>query len=102
MKEIAIHNVACPCPATDKQRALEVCATVAELYHAMVAWEDYDPKADPEFGEDIRDDLRDNVIWSCADLIQEACNIAAGFGAGNLAPALRLARDRSEKRYGNG
>lgn len=102
MKEVVIHNVACPCPTTDKQRAFVIVDHAAELYHAMTAWEDYDPKEDPEFGDDIREDLRDNVIWSCADLIQEACNIAAGFGVGNLAPDLRLARDRSERRRGNG
>lgn len=102
MREIAIHNADCPCPTTDKQRALAVVTHGAELYQAMCDWEDFDPASDPEDGASIKDDLRDNIIWSCADVIQEACNIAAGLGVGNLNPALRLARDRSEKRYGNG
>lgn len=102
MREVIIHNVTCPCPTTSKQRALAVVTHSAELYQAMTEWEDFDPASDPKDGESIQEDLRDNVIWSCADVIQEACNIAAGLGIGNLAPALRLARDRSERRYGNG
>ncbi len=74
--------------------AMRATATAAMLYAAAERYEDYDPSGYPGFAEEARDDLRDNVLRECADLVQLACDVAARLGQTDMAPLMRPARDR--------
>ena len=74
--------------------AIRATATAAMLYAAAERYEGYDPNDDPRWGESIQEDLRDNVLAECADLIQLACDVAARLGECDMAPRVRLASER--------
>lgn len=74
--------------------AIRATVAAAMLYAAAERYEGYDPSEDPRWGEDIQEDLRDNVLAECADLIQLACDIAAQLEEKDMAPRVRLASER--------
>lgn len=80
------------------QTAIRATATAAMLYAAAERYEGYDPSEDPQWGESIQEDLRDNVLTECADLIQLACDVAARLGEADMAPRVRIASERDRAR----
>lgn len=75
----------------DKAQALKPLEEAAEVFSAWQDWWNEQP------GDDV-DELTDDLVDECADVIQAVCNLLASLGVTDLRDAMERCAERNRAR----